>query len=398
MESTQPITARSAVATLNDGNRSGPGKALVVGGSLGGLFVATALRAVGWDVDVYERSPSALNSRGGGIVLQSEVLRAFSFAGIASEGALGVRSHDRLYLDQSGDIRHRQHMPQTQTSWNTLYSALIEGFPQERYHRNAQLTAVEQDDHRVFATFADGQRVSGDLLIGADGAGSTVRKLLLPKVSPSYAGYVVWRGLIDEEKLPESAKPLLYENFVFQHDPGSMMLQYMVPGADGSATPGHRRFNWLWYLKAEPGVELDRILTDRNGKRRSQSVPPGALAVDQERWIRSMGATRANPAFQALIENTDEIFVQKIQDLQVPQMRFGRILLTGDAASIPRPHTAGSTAKAAADAVSLAIALSGGKGFNGALRVWEQERLEAGFQMTQWGISMGNRIMGIAPR
>lgn len=396
MEANQALDAQSmAPVTGPRPAAAGPGKALVVGGSLGGLFAATALRAVGWEVEVFERSPSSLTSRGGGIVLQPEVIRAFSFAGIDPGGALGVRSHDRLYLDRSGGIRHREHMPQTQTSWNTLYAALLRRFPMENYHRDARLTGVEQDDHGVIATLADGRRLQGDLLIGADGANSTVRKLMLPDVSPTYAGYVVWRGLIEEHQLPDAARPLLYENFVFQQEPESLMLQYMVPGADGSTTPGHRRFNWLWYLKAAPGAELDRVLTDRDGKRRSHSVPPGSLAVGQDSWIRQMGAAHANPAFQALIENTDDIFAQQILDLQVPRMTFGRVLLTGDAAFIPRPHTAASTAKAAADAVALAKALAGAPDLDGALANWQQDRLAQGMQMTRWGIGMGNRIMGI---
>ncbi|WP_078200249.1 FAD binding domain-containing protein [Cupriavidus necator] len=396
MEANQALDAQSMPPVAGARPASaGPGKALVVGGSLGGLFAATALRAVGWEVEVFERSPSNLTSRGGGIVLQPEVIRAFSFAGNEPGGALGVRSHDRLYLGRSGDVRHREHVPQTQTSWNTLYSALLKSFPMERYHRDARLTGVEQDDHGVTATLSDGRRVHGDLLIGADGANSTVRKLMLPDVSPTYAGYVVWRGLIEEHQLPDAARPLLYENFVFQQEPESLMLQYMVPGADGSTTPGQRRFNWLWYLKAAPGAELDRVLTDRDGKRRSHSVPPGSLAVGQDGWIRRMGAAHANPAFQALIENTEDIFVQQILDLQVPRMRFGRVLLTGDAAFIPRPHTAGSTAKAAADAVSLARAVAGAQDLDGALASWQQDRLAQGMQMTQWGIGMGNRIMGI---
>ncbi|WP_324291627.1 hypothetical protein [Cupriavidus sp. D39] len=174
------------------------------------------------------------------------------------------------------------------------------------------------------------------------------------------------------------------------------MLQYMVPGVDGSTARGHRRFNWLWYLKAAPGEELDAVLTDRDGKRRSHSVPPGALSAEQEMRFRQTGAERANPAFQALIENTEDIFVQEIQDLQVPRMVFGRVLLTGDAASIPRPHTAGSTAKAATNAVTLARVLDGETDLARALRIWQQDQLTQGMQMSQWGIGMGNRIMGIA--
>lgn len=373
-----------------------PRKALVIGGSLGGLFTATALRAAGWEVDVFERSASDLDSRGGGIVLQPEVLRAFSFAGIAAHGALGVRSHDRLFLDRAGNVLSRQRMPQTQTSWNTLFATLRDHFPAARYHRGAALAGIEQDEHAVHATFADGRQAHGQLLVGADGADSTVRKLLLPDIVPSYAGYVVWRGLVDENRLPEAARPLLHENFVFQHEPDSMMLQYMVPGADGATAPGQRRFNWLWYLKAKPGMELDAVLTDRQGKRRSHSIPPGLLAHGQEAWFRQTAAARANPAFRALIDSTGDIFVHAIQDLQVPRMVFGRALLIGDAAFVPRPHTAGSTAKAAANAVALARALDGTADTGRALRQWQQDQLAQGEQMARWGIQLGDRIMGMA--
>ena len=57
-------------------------QAVVIGGSLGGLFAGLLLRSIGWDVDIYERSPQDLDSRGGGIVLQPEVLEAFHRAGV----------------------------------------------------------------------------------------------------------------------------------------------------------------------------------------------------------------------------------------------------------------------------------------------------------------------------
>lgn len=66
-------------------------RALVVGGSLAGLLAATTLRAAGWKADVFERSPQPLESRGGGLVLQPDVLEAFRFAGIPPDPFLGVR-------------------------------------------------------------------------------------------------------------------------------------------------------------------------------------------------------------------------------------------------------------------------------------------------------------------
>jgi 2-polyprenyl-6-methoxyphenol hydroxylase-like FAD-dependent oxidoreductase len=50
----------------------------------------------------------------------------------------------------------------------------------------------------------------GDILIGADGGGSTVRSLVLPDIGPTYSGYVVWPGLVNEADLPLEAKEKTY--------------------------------------------------------------------------------------------------------------------------------------------------------------------------------------------
>jgi len=370
-------------------------KALIIGGSLGGLFTATALRAIGWQVDVYERSPATLDSRGGGIVLQQEVVEAFKFSGIKPTTALGVRSNNRTYLDRLGGVRHKQYAPQTQTSWNTLYSNLLNALPEDNYHRGKKLIGLEQRDDGVTANFEDGTTAVGDILIGADGGGSTVRNLVLPGINPTYSGYVVWRGLVNEVDLPAEAAEQIYEDFVFQQDPESLMLEYMVPGVDGSIAVGERRFNWLWYLKAAPGPELDAVLTDSKGRRRENSIPPGAMTKSQDEAFRTIAKEKINPAFLELIHQTDEVFVQSILDLKVPQMVFNRVMLVGDAAFIPRPHTAGSTAKAAANAVTLAKVLANHSDIDQGLRLWERHQLNEGNAMSDWGIDMGNRIMGI---
>ena len=65
-------------------------QAVVIGGSLGGLFAGLLLRSIRWDVDIYERSPHDLDSRGGGSVLQPEVLEAFRRAGVHPLGRTGA--------------------------------------------------------------------------------------------------------------------------------------------------------------------------------------------------------------------------------------------------------------------------------------------------------------------
>lgn len=372
-------------------------RALIIGGSLGGLFTATTLRAAGWDVDIFERSPHELDSRGGGVVLQGDVLSAFHFAGIQTGGALGVQSGDRIYLDQRDRVIQRNFMPQTQTSWNMLYSKMKAHLPAQIFHPGEQFVRFEQIGDRITAYFASGRVETGDLLVGADGARSAVREQVSAGLSPTYAGYVAWRGLVPERELPASAAEVLKGTFAFQQGPGHLMLEYLVPGEDLSIQEGQRRWNWVWYQKVSHGEELSSLMTDRFGIRHAFSLPPGAPKEEDLARLAQTSKDLLAPTFKTLVEATKEPFAQVILDLQVEQMVFGRAILLGDAAFVPRPHTAGSTAKAAANALALAQALQPvGIDIDAALSNWQSGQLREGIGMTTWGMNMGDRIMGIS--
>jgi len=375
-------------------NRLAP-RALIIGGSLGGLLTATTLRAIGWRVDVFERSPHALDSRGGGLVLQPDVLHAFAFAGLRLPATLGVESGDRIFLDRAGNVVQRGWQPQTQTSWNMLYGVLRDAVPDECVHAGETLVRVEQAGGQVRAHFAGGRIETGDVLVGADGARSTVRELMLPDQRPAYAGYVAWRGLVPESALGAADRALLDGVFAFQHGIAHMLLEYGVPGADGATAPGRRRWNWVWFRRVAEDM-LPALLTDRDGRAHAFSLPPGALPDVPGEALRADADAMLAPPFRALVHATAEPFIQAILDLAVPRMVFGRILLLGDAAFVPRPHTAGGAAKAAANALALALALRKEDApLEQGLREWEVSQLRAGRTMTDWGRRMGDQIMGL---
>jgi 2-polyprenyl-6-methoxyphenol hydroxylase-like FAD-dependent oxidoreductase len=367
-------------------------RALVIGGSLAGLFAGNLLRSIGWQVDIYERSPHSLDSRGGGIVLQPDVVEAFQRAGIADEASLGVVAHERYYLNRDGSIAQPMPMRQILTSWNLLYGSMRRHFSADHYHQGKHLTEITQDGTQVTAMFADGTRETGDLLVGADGPTSTIRHLLLPDYTPQYAGYVAYRGLVNERELDPATAKLLTERFVFYQFPNSHILQYVIPGENESLIPGERRFNWVWYVNYDQKTELPDILTDKNGQRREFSIAPGMIHPIVEQTMRSYADRVLAPPFQKLVAATQEPFVQAILDLGVPQMAFDCIALIGDAAFIPRPHTAASTAKAAANAIALTHALVGSNhDVPRALEVWEGDQLALGMRLWKSGHALGER-------
>lgn len=378
-------------------NASQRPRALIVGGSIGGLVSAVCLRAIGWDVEVFERSPRELESRGGGLVLQPSVIDALEFGGVPHGEDFGVPSRDRIFVESDGTFR-RVYMPQTQIAWNGLYLRMRRHVDPAAFHAGETFVDFDQDDHGVTARFASGRVARGDLLIGADGPVSAVRAQVLPGDAPTYAGYAAWRGVLPERALLGATHRLLQDTFAFQDGPAHQFLTYRIPGEDGSVREGERRQNWVWYRKIAPGPALDALLEDRVGIRHSYSLPPGAMQDIEIRALKVAALNGLAPALAGLVTATHEPFLQLIHDYEAPQMVFGRVLLLGDAAFVARPHTGAGAGKAAANALTLARALRRSPtDIDAALTHWERDQLPADRRLVRWGVALGRRIMDEVP-
>jgi 2-polyprenyl-6-methoxyphenol hydroxylase-like FAD-dependent oxidoreductase len=240
-------------------------KVVVVGGSLGGLFNAIALRSLGCEVDVFEKSSGLMKDRGAGIVFQEEVAEFLTRYEVAPVESIVVPVRTRRYLGPDGSALQEGPMPQAMTSWDALYRKLRAAFGDEHYHSGIRLVGFDKTKDEVTARFDGGQEVVCDLLIGADGPGSTVRQQLLPSVQSEYAGYVAWRGVVAEDLVPDLAAAFA-DRFTFFQALHTHILCYLIPGSDGSLLAGERRLNWVWYLNAVTCLELDHVLTDISGR------------------------------------------------------------------------------------------------------------------------------------
>jgi 2,6-dihydroxypyridine 3-monooxygenase len=361
----------------------------VVGGSIGGLTAALLLRDLGCDVQVFERTRTALSSRGAGIVVHPATMRYLHQQG--SHYELSTSAVWWRYLNLDGSVLFEEPCRYEFTAWNTLYRALLRELEPERYHLASEVVSLAQDADGVEVRLADGRQVHADLLVAADGVQSTARAQLLPDITHEYSGYVAWRGTVREADLSDATREAIHDAITYVAADSSHLLQYPIPDADGSTEPGKRLQNFVWYRNVAES-ELAALLTDRHGGRRAISLPPGAAAdafVDELR----LTASRTFPAVIAeLVTRTDEPFVQVIVDVFVPRMAFARVCLIGDAAFVGRPHAAVGTAKACVDAWALAGALAETDGdVREALARWEPRQLEIGRDLAHRSAAIGAR-------
>ena len=364
-------------------------RAVVIGGSMSGLFAALLLRRSGWHVDIYERSDAELSGRGAGIVTHPELREAISAVGIDPSADLGIEVLRRRTLDRDGRVVGERACRQLETSWNRLFQLLRDAFPADRYHLGKDLRDVRQTGTSAEARFTDGTFAIGDLLVGADGFRSTVRGKFLPEAQPLYAGYTAWRGLVGEGLLSETTHRDIFADFAFCLPPGEQMLGYPVAGPGNDLRPGHRSYNWVWYRPADEEAELPRLLTDRNGRLHAVSIPPPLIAPAVVQDMRRRAETALAPQFREVVCLTEQPFLQPIYDLEATQMAFGRVALVGDAAFVARPHVGAGVAKAAHDAMALVRALGVDEPVEAALRRFEAERLAVGRRIVQRARHLG---------
>lgn len=352
------------------------------------MFAAVLLQRDGHDVRIYERSRHGLGGRGAGLVAQQDVFRMLRLIGCEHVARVGVVARERIYLERDGRIAQSLATPQTQLSWDLLYETVASHFSAERYRLGRPVDNVGDGSDRALIGFADGDTEEADLVIGADGLGSVVRKAVNPDdFHNKFAGYVAWRGLIAETALPDAAS-LLLERFAFYVAPGAHALGYLVPGPNGEAAKGARRYNWVWY-RPTPGEGLAELFTDRDGQKFDFSLPRGGLSLERRDVLRRDAVDRLPPQFALAVSAEDAPSIQGIFDYQAPRLIGRRIALIGDAAFVARPHTAMGVAKAAGDVLALRRHLAAESELSAALARYQAERRPVGEAIADYGLRLG---------
>ena len=259
-------------------------RALVIGGSLGGLFAANLLRTIGWNVTVFERTKGDLAGRGAGLGTRPELFGILRRIGIdlgefdRSRGAFarGFPPQRRDDVRGAGALGHHRLGSHLSCARACPAIAIVS-------LRNAARSLRTGPARKVAAVFEDGSRAEADLLIGADGIHSTVRRQLMPEVTPRYAGYVSWRGVAEEGDGPASFHPMVFHHMTFCFPEGELALSIPIPAPDAASGRPRRRCHFSWFRPVDDETALRRMCTDADGCCHGDSIPPPLIRPNADR-------------------------------------------------------------------------------------------------------------------
>ena len=364
--------------------------ATIIGGSIAGLFAANALIKKGWDVTVHEKVSTPLSGRGAGIATYDE-LAELVFKATGDKEVLGTSAKTRVSLDIKGNIIARHDYPQIYTSWQHLFSLLRKNIPDNNYFMNDDCINITQVNSSAISNFSNGKEKKSDLIIIANGIKSELRKFVDPISIPKYAGYVGWRGVVNENELTDKSLKILSEYFVVILPYNQQIASYPIAGEGANPFErGNRRINWIWY-KPAPELELKNILLGKSGKQYQDGIPPNEIRDEISKDLLLEAKEKLPPQMFELVNKTAQPLIQPIFDLESKKMVKNRFLTLGDASFTARPHIGMGVTKAAIDAFSLANHLNPLK-FENELSEWEKERIKAGSFLVQRSRELGKYL------
>jgi len=352
-------------------------RAIIIGGSIAGLTAGLALLQRGWNVDIFEATVGELEQRGAGIITHQSLFDILDKLNVTGREKLGVFIQTRKAFAKDGSVTDTLDLPQIATSWGRMYQVLKRAFPDHLYHQQKELRHFQQHNHIVDAYFTDGTHQTCDVLIAADGIRSTVRQQLEPESQPVYAGYMAWRGLIDEKDLTEQEQAELFPYFTFCLPEGEQVLSYPIAGFKHQTDVGQRRCNVVWYRPAAAESTLKELLTDSEGNNNGESIAPDKVRSSVVSRMQQDATLLLSPQHAGLMKKLAQPFIQPIYDLTTKTMVHDHIAVIGDAAFTARPHLGVGITKAADDAMALADALEQNTNIPDALQTFNEARYAA---------------------
>lgn len=329
---------------------------LIAGGGIGGLTAAAALAQAGFAVELLEAAPE-FGEIGAGVTLSPNAMRGLDFIGcmeqVAAAGVEPKRQRIQHWQDgralltlERADARAKYGAPYVYIHRADLHAILVETARKAGVTLRAGAQVVSSEGTAV--RLAQGEQVSGDVLVGADGLKSAIRDRFEP-VAAHFTGHVAWRAVVP---VTDALRPLV--DWPGIHiGPGKMITRYPVRGSTLlNMVFFARQGGWQddgWTIPAEPG-ELREIYAGWEPE--AQVMIAAAEAVPHFRW-----ALNARQPLKSWIVD-------------------GRVTLLGDAAHAMTPFLGHGAACAIEDAVVLSRALADSATPEEGLQRYQDARIE----------------------
>jgi len=317
---------------------------LIVGGGIAGLTLITALHRQGFRAELVEQSPT-WHTIGAGILLHANGVRILRTLGMSADvEQAGTSLRNWSFCDQQGELLCEIDLqalwgevgPSIGIARTRLQQVLLAGAAAVPCRLGTALTSLTQDEQCVQVSFSDGSSGDYDLVVGADGLASSVRRLTLDAAPPGYTGLMVWRSLAPHHQ--PSMQVLLGEGCVFG----------LVPVGDGQ-TYGF-------------GIE---------GSPRFHIPLEGRLERMRGRFAAFGGPV---PAYLASLSHDEQLHCAPIEWVELERWHRGRVVLIGDAAHAGPPMMAQGGCLAMEDAWVLAEVLREAESVESALDNYASRR------------------------
>ncbi|EKD18599.1 monooxygenase [Drepanopeziza brunnea f. sp. 'multigermtubi' MB_m1] len=371
--STEPLLGEMATTSTRK-------NIIIIGGSNTGLMHGVVLKRLGHNVRILEQNcQSERADLAAGITTHLQFER-FMEVHDRSKEPWSIASPGIQWLNRDAGVKRVIKKPLQMTSWSLIYYRLranFDGYASSFCARPpladegdgtavfdlgkkaTELSRVDDSVRVDYISLIDDQKPGtfyADLVILADGASSNLRQNLFPDVKRDYAGYVAFRGTVDEDLVPDPVRQAFDEKLTYFCFKGNYILMYIIPGASGSLQPGHRRYNWVWYHPlAAASPALTQIMTDRSGTLHRTTLPAGSM--DPLAWAayKQLAHSQMCTPFATLVSLTTDPFVTAVTDVSCPRAAAwdNRVLIAGEALRLVRPHMALSTTASARQALLL---------------------------------------------
>lgn len=327
-----------------------PRTALIVGAGIGGLSAGIALQRAGWNVRIFERATTP-RELGFGLGLAPNAIAALAELGVAD--IILSRSYAPLVATAelrrpSGAILRRVEVPLAAVLGGrmaialrpALHGALLDGVGPDAIQAGTEAVGFHQSDDRATLELRNGGTVDGDLLVGADGIGSVIRRQMHPSEAPPRSSRIVAvRGAV---------------HGALHHLGDLAAIYYLGPGIES-----------MMIRASDTGIYWFLSLAQ-------ELVPEG---VNDPQAVLALMAPRFDATFRAVTGMTDDLRFDELFDRDpAPYWSSGRVTLLGDAAHPLLPHTGQGAAQAIVDAVTLAKVLDSDTDIASALQRYEGRR------------------------